>query len=86
MTQESDLVQAVARAYGESVIINQFQQVLQESSSSIRNTLSQLFSLYALSAIESDLAWFILEVSSSSIPIPIPSLLFSTKADVSNCA
>jgi len=61
MTQESDLVQAVARAYGENIILGQFHRALQDSKPSIREMLSRLFSLYALSVIENDMTWFLTE-------------------------
>jgi len=61
MTQESDAVQAVARAFGENVVINQFYKVFHESKPSVQETLTQLYTLYALSAIENDLSWFLLD-------------------------
>ncbi|KAL6056786.1 acyl-Coenzyme A oxidase [Balamuthia mandrillaris] len=61
MEQESDAVQAAARAFGEQVASSQFLNVLSSSSVSAANkkVLASLYKLFALSAVERDLAWYL---------------------------
>ncbi|KAJ1658655.1 hypothetical protein IWQ61_002143 [Dispira simplex] len=65
MHEESDLIQALSRTYGELVALEQFAKVLQKLAQSPQGPASALYQvlhricyLYALTLIESDLAWF----------------------------
>eukprot|EP00455_Lapot_gusevi_P050031 TRINITY_DN719_c0_g1_i2.p2 TRINITY_DN719_c0_g1~~TRINITY_DN719_c0_g1_i2.p2 ORF type:complete len:699 (+),score=303.14 TRINITY_DN719_c0_g1_i2:67-2097(+) len=61
MKQESDLVQGVARAYGERVVVEQCIEQLKafNQDQALQALVYQIFALYALTAIEKDLAWFL---------------------------
>lgn len=61
MLEESDLVQAVAQAYGERATFRSCQAVLRTCEESLRPTLVQLFTLAAMSWLERDLSWFLME-------------------------
>lgn len=65
MLKESDCIQALASAYGERMVLEQFQtfvdRVGTDASPSTRAVLNQVRSLYVLSRIETDLAWFLTE-------------------------
>ncbi|CAM0138103.1 hypothetical protein VKS41_001331 [Umbelopsis sp. WA50703] len=60
MKQESDTIQALARAHGERIVLEQFTKVLDESSGQARKVLEVLYQLYALYTIEGHLSWYLL--------------------------
>jgi len=59
MKEESDAIQATARAYGETVSIGRFAENIQHGAPSLKPILGELYRLYALSSIEKDLSWFL---------------------------
>ena len=60
MKEESDLIQAVARSYGESICLQQFIKATQSlKAGKAQDLLVRLARLYALSSIQRDLAWFL---------------------------
>jgi len=60
MKEESDLIQATARAYGENVCLLQFAKAVFDSKTpKIKDMLTRLLRLFALSSIQRDLPWFI---------------------------
>lgn len=61
MYEESDLIQNVARAYGECVVFKQCLHVLETCNSSLRDVLQITFSVYGASLIERDLGWYLTE-------------------------
>jgi acyl-CoA oxidase len=60
MKQESDTIQALARAHGERIVLEQFTKVLDKSSGQARKVLEVLYQLYALYTIEGHLSWYLL--------------------------
>lgn len=60
MYEQSDLVQAAARAYAERLVSEQFAQGIESADSSLRPVLEQLYQLYLLDVVEKDLGWFVL--------------------------
>jgi len=61
MTQESDLVQGVSRAYGERIVLEEFIKVLGTCDQSLKKVLTELCLLYALKVIEKDLSFFLIQ-------------------------
>jgi len=59
MEELSDLIQATARAYGESFLLDEFLSVIAAASPSISGILKDTCLLHALHALESDLSWFL---------------------------
>lgn len=60
MKEESDLIQATARSYGESICLQQFLKAAQGlKAGKAQDMLLRLARLYALSSIQRDLAWFL---------------------------
>lgn len=59
MLQESDLVQDAAKAYGERLVSEQFEAVLERCEASLKPVLSQLHHLYLLSIVEANPAVFL---------------------------
>lgn len=66
MLQESDLVQASARAYGERLVSERFAESIKTADGSLKPVLSSLYHLYLLTIIESNLGWFLLHGGLSS--------------------
>lgn len=60
MYEQSDLVQAAARAYAKRLVSEQFAQGIESADSSLRSVLGQLYHLYLLDVVEKDLGWFVL--------------------------
>ena len=60
MLQESDLIQAAARAYGDLLISKRFAEVLDECDNDLKPILEKLYTLYAITIIEKNLAWFLI--------------------------
>ncbi|KAI8580593.1 hypothetical protein K450DRAFT_236375 [Umbelopsis ramanniana AG] len=60
MKQESDTIQALARAHGERIILEQFKGVVNSASGESAAVLGALFQLYALATIEGHLASYLL--------------------------
>ena len=58
MYEESDLVQALARSYGERVCVEQFIEVVKEETD-VKSVLRDLLLLYTFSVVENDLSWFL---------------------------
>lgn len=76
MKHESDLIQDLAEAYGERVILEQFAQAAATSTPSLRPILTKLCLLYALSHCEKHLSWYITEgVLSTRLAKVIPGLV-----------
>ena len=61
MLHESDLVQALATAYGERVALEQIIRTTKGADHSIAHTLDQLRNLFALDRIRADQAFFLRE-------------------------
>eukprot|EP00126_Sphaerothecum_destruens_P009145 Sdes_comp20439_c0_seq1m14601 len=59
MMEESDLVQAVATAYGERVVLEQFSNVIDTCDSSLRGVLTDLYTLHALHRTETDIGFLL---------------------------
>jgi len=60
MMEESDLIQAAGRAYGERLVAERFLIALQESDDDLKPMLTTLFSLYALSTMEENMAQLVI--------------------------
>eukprot|EP00112_Aurelia_sp_Birch-Aquarium-sp1_P003818 Seg1430.10 transcript_id=Seg1430.10/GoldUCD/mRNA.D3Y31 product="Acyl-coenzyme A oxidase 2 peroxisomal" protein_id=Seg1430.10/GoldUCD/D3Y31 len=60
MLEESDLVQACAKAYGECLISERFAESLKTVDESLKPVLTDLYHLYLLNIIEKNLGWFLL--------------------------
>ena len=60
MKEQSDVIQACAKAYGERIILEQFMANIQRADSSLKPILTKLCQLYALWIIEQDLAFFLI--------------------------
>ena len=56
--QESDLIQALAKAYAERVVMERCLAVEDACEVGLRPTVAQLRALYAIDALEKDLGWF----------------------------
>ena len=61
MKQESDLVQDLALAYGEKIILQQFINTIDTADESLKPILQKLRALYGLCKIEKHLTWFMTE-------------------------
>jgi len=61
MKEESDCVQALARAYGERIILEEFISVLNKADASLKPVLTTLLALYAWHTVEESMAWFLME-------------------------
>ena len=61
MFKKSDEIQHLSLAYGEKIVIQQFIKVIEESDENLKNILTSLFKLYALSTIKDDIGFFIKE-------------------------
>lgn len=60
MQEESDLIQTTARAYGETICLQQFIRIIHAAKTAkVREMLTKLAVLYALSVIQRDVAWFV---------------------------
>lgn len=59
MYEESDLIQHAAKAYGERIIAEQFNEVIKSADCSLQDVLQQLWSLYAVDVVEKNLGWFL---------------------------
>ncbi|RUS20838.1 acyl-CoA dehydrogenase/oxidase [Endogone sp. FLAS-F59071] len=66
MKQESDQIQAVARAHGERIVLEQVNSVVGSTKGNVQSILVALMSLYALTSIDTNLAWY---MTSGLIPI-----------------
>ncbi|KAK9700578.1 hypothetical protein K7432_012129 [Basidiobolus ranarum] len=60
MLQESDLIQATSRAYGERICVDQFMQVINKAKGSLKNILTDIAFVFFLDLIESNLGWFMI--------------------------
>jgi len=60
MLEESDLIQAAARAYGDNMIAKRFATVLSESDADLKPMLEKIFTLYCLTVVERNLPWFMI--------------------------
>ena len=60
MLEESDLVQACAKAYGECLISGRFAESLKTVDESLKPVLTDLYHLYLLNIVEKNLGWFLL--------------------------
>jgi acyl-CoA oxidase len=60
MKQESDTIQALARAHGERIILEQFNEVVNSANGEAKPVLEALFQLYALAIIEGHLSSYLL--------------------------
>ncbi|XP_063405470.1 uncharacterized protein LOC134688591 [Mytilus trossulus] len=65
MYQESDLVQAAAKSFGERLISERFAAVIEQADSSLKPVLSTLYDLYLVDAVEKDLSWFVISKTMS---------------------
>ncbi len=61
MLEESDLIQAAARAYGECLISSQFAEVIKTADQSLVPVLEQMRRLYLVELLQKNLAWFLLQ-------------------------
>lgn len=62
MLKESDCIQALAGAYGENMVLTQFQDFVDKMDDpSTQSVLNSIRSLYVLSRIEADMSWFLTE-------------------------
>jgi acyl-CoA oxidase len=61
MHHESDLVQHVAQSFGEFTVIAASKTALDKMSQGLQSFLEPVIMLYALSRLEADLAWFMME-------------------------
>lgn len=62
MKEESDLIQATARAYGENICLQQFAKAVYDTKTpKVKDMLTRLLRLFALSSLQRDLTWFIEE-------------------------
>ena len=55
MFKKSDEIQHLSLAYGEKIVIQQFIKVIEESDENLKNILTSLFKLHALSTIKDDI-------------------------------
>merc|ERR1719489_501159 len=74
MMQESDAVQASARAFAERLISERFDATIKSSQESLQPVLGQLYHLYLINIVEKNLGWFILEgglspAAAESVPL-----------------
>jgi acyl-CoA oxidase len=60
MKQESDTIQALARAHGERIVLEEFKKVVDNANGQAKVVLHTLFQLYALNTIEGHLSWYLL--------------------------
>ena len=60
MMEQSDQIQAVARAYGDCVVSSQFDEVLQSADSTILPALLPLFKLYLLACVQKHLDFYLI--------------------------
>lgn len=60
MKQESDAIQALARAHGERIVLEEFKKVVDNANGQAKAVLDTLFQLYALYTIEGHLSWYLL--------------------------
>eukprot|EP01135_Chromosphaera_perkinsii_P010511 Nk52_evm21s2152 gene=Nk52_evmTU21s2152 len=69
MKEESDTVQRAALAYGECVVMEQFNKVIESADASVKGTLLTLCRLYGLHRIEQDVGFLVGEglITSSQI-------------------
>jgi acyl-CoA oxidase len=83
MKHESDLIQGLAEAYGERVMLEQFIHISKTCSPSLRPVLNKLCLLYALSRCEAHLAWYITEgVLTPKLAKVVPGLVRELCRDV----
>jgi len=61
MKEESDHVQALARAYGERIILEEFLSVLSKADQGLKPMLHTILALYAWHRVEQSLAWYFVE-------------------------
>merc|ERR1712113_1347955 len=59
MLEESDLIQALAIAFGERVVVEQFAAKVEEASPELQPRMRELFSLYALERVREDGSFFL---------------------------
>jgi len=60
MMQESDLVQASAKSFGERMVSDEFNKLISnQSDDKLKETLMMVYKLYLLDIIERDLGWYI---------------------------
>ena len=79
MYKEQDLVQAAARAYGERLISECFNNALEKADASIQPILSKLLHLYQITVIERNLGYF---TTSGMLPIDTGANVGSVAADL----
>ncbi len=60
MLEESDLVQACAKAYGERLVSERFSASIETADESLKPVLTSLRHLYLLDIVEKNLGWFLL--------------------------
>lgn len=61
MKEESDLIQAVARSYGEHMCLLQFRQNVAKTGGRAQDLLQRLYNVYELWLLDRDLAWYLME-------------------------
>jgi acyl-CoA oxidase len=59
MHDQSDVIQAAARAFGERIVLEQCLQAINSCDISISRILIQLTKLYALCALEEQIGWYL---------------------------
>eukprot|EP01127_Copromyxa_protea_P008791 TRINITY_DN2022_c0_g1_i1.p1 TRINITY_DN2022_c0_g1~~TRINITY_DN2022_c0_g1_i1.p1 ORF type:complete len:655 (-),score=138.33 TRINITY_DN2022_c0_g1_i1:23-1987(-) len=61
MKEQSDAVQASARAFGEKIVVEEFIRVIEENSgdSEVRAVLASILASYVWFVVEKDLGWFV---------------------------
>lgn len=77
MLEESDLIQAAARAYGERLVAERFFETLRSCDEELKPILGQLFDLHVSSLLEKNLAWFLISgimESSQAAPLKAQSI------------
>lgn len=61
MKQESDLVQDLARSYGERICLEQFMKATLSAKGKVKETLRNVLILYANTVLKRNLSWYLLE-------------------------
>ncbi|KAJ1977684.1 hypothetical protein H4R35_002202 [Dimargaris xerosporica] len=59
MCEESDTIQALSKTFGELLSLEQFVHTLDTAPQSVKPVLQQMCQVYALTLLETDLAWFL---------------------------
>ena len=61
MFEKSDEIQHLSLSHGERIVIDQFIKIIENCDENLKETLTNLFKLYALSTIKEDIGFFIKE-------------------------